>query len=115
MDNKVEKEIINLFDWEKAIELLEKFKPERAEAGLHQDYHYTAGTIVEKGKILKEHGAYLGSYWATPILRIYLTNEMGDYSADFPCYKQIEVIGRGEYQCPNKLRLAYNRKIKKES
>lgn len=61
---------IRVFDWDKAARLIRERQPNRAEAGLSQDWEYTGGTIYENGKPLSqdETYTYLASTWAIPEL-----------------------------------------------
>lgn len=60
------------FDWAKAARLIEERKPEGAvDAGLAEDWYWTAATIWENGKpvIPDMFAAHLSSTWATPTIR----------------------------------------------
>jgi hypothetical protein len=70
---------IKVFDWNRAAELIKKHKPQKASAGLSQDWEWTGGTIFEDGKPITNSYTYLSSVWATPELD--LDGEI------FDCYK----------------------------
>jgi len=59
-----------VFDWDKAAKLIKERKPNLVEAGLEEDMEWTAGTIYENGKIVKNDYTYLSSTWATPVVVI---------------------------------------------
>lgn len=65
-----------VFDWCKAVDIIEKEKPDVATAGLAEDWFYTGCTIYssEDGiEIIKDRG-YLMSTWATPVLLLEFEN-----------------------------------------
>lgn len=59
-----------VFDWRKAAELIRERKPERARAGLADDWEWTGGDIFADGKPVPvdDTYVYLASTWATPEL-----------------------------------------------
>lgn len=60
-----------VFDWDKAAQIIKERKPESADAGLMEDWFWTADCIYENGKPLTEgSSAWLASFWATPVLKI---------------------------------------------
>lgn len=59
-----------VFDWDKAAKLIKERKPNLVEAGLAEDMEWTAGTIYENGKIVKNSYTFLASTWATPVVVI---------------------------------------------
>jgi len=59
-----------IFDWDKAAELIRERKPETASAGLSGDWGGTGGEIYRSGEIVDDEYTYLGSTWATPLLRM---------------------------------------------
>ncbi|MDC5579425.1 hypothetical protein OHX09_15125 [Acinetobacter baumannii] len=65
------------FDWMKAVSILKANNIKSADAGLIEDWHATAGTIVENGRIYKADycNPYLHSFWATP--GIYIERDDG--------------------------------------
>jgi hypothetical protein len=58
------------FDWCKAARILKERQPAEADAGLLEDWGYTAGTIWLAGEPVTKSYTYLASLWATPALRI---------------------------------------------
>lgn len=59
-----------IFDWDKAARILVDRKPERAYAGLENDFEWTGGTIWWNGGPDFTGYTYLASTWATPLLVI---------------------------------------------
>lgn len=61
-----------VFGWDKAASMIAERKPERAMAGLAEDFECTRGTIYKDGKPVDKEGdgtyTILASTWATPIL-----------------------------------------------
>ena len=62
-------------DWEKAKEVCLKHPNETVYAGLAEDWTCTCGIIRDCGKWLKPNILFTHSYWATPILLIWETDE----------------------------------------
>lgn len=62
------------FDWDKAAEIIKEKQPDMAEAGLAEDWWWTAGPIYRDGKPIdaeeEEVYTWLTSYWATPVIRL---------------------------------------------
>lgn len=56
------------FDWTKAAQYLKEHSIKDAEAGLLEDLDWTQGTILSDGVPCLEHGPFLCSNWATPVL-----------------------------------------------
>lgn len=71
-----------VFDWDKAAALIKEHGCTEADAGLMEDWFWTATTILEDGKPERNEFGYLASTWATPVLNI------GD--AYYECYKRQE-------------------------
>ena len=63
---------MKVFDWEKAAKLIKEKSASHAEAGLKEDWEWTAGDIFENGKPVPEDETYtfLASTWATPAIEI---------------------------------------------
>ena len=61
-------EPVKTFDWLKAVKLIRRHHIENATAALKEDYCYTAGIILQKGKPVTNNYTYLSSLWATPVL-----------------------------------------------
>lgn len=59
-----------VFDWDKAARILVDRKPERASAGLTNDFEWTGGIIWKGGKPFTDDYTYLASTWAEPLLVI---------------------------------------------
>ena len=57
-----------VFDWDKAARIIKERNPQRAAAGLREDWFWTGGTIWRDGKICTDEPPYLMSFWATPII-----------------------------------------------
>ena len=62
------RDILNVFDWEKAAKLIRDRKPKLVEAGLEDDWDYTGGKIYENGDIVPKDKTYtyLASVWCIP-------------------------------------------------
>lgn len=67
-----------VFDWDKAARIIKERGATRACAGLHEDYGWTGGIILEDGVIKRNSYTFLASTWATPTL--YVGGE------EIPCY-----------------------------
>jgi hypothetical protein len=63
---------MKVFDWDKAVDIILSRNPQHADAGLVEDWSWTAGSIYEYGKPVskEDYYAHLCSTWATPVLRI---------------------------------------------
>ncbi len=61
---------VRVFDWVRAAELIKERRPDRAEAGLGEDWEYTGGCIYTADGIPAEADTYvyLTSTWAVPEL-----------------------------------------------
>ena len=75
------------FDWDKAASYI-KLAFERwpncvIEAGLQNDWGYTAGIIFENGKPTIDNYTYLSSNWATPTLVVLVD---GEEIEEIPCF-----------------------------
>ena len=57
-----------VFDWDKAARIIKERNPEKAAAGLSEDWFWTGAVIWNDGKISDEWKPYLKSYWATPVI-----------------------------------------------
>lgn len=71
-----------VFDWDKAARIIKESGCTDADAGLLEDWFWTAGTIFADGEPDRSGYCYLASYWATPAIQI------GDVYHQ--CYKQEE-------------------------
>lgn len=58
------------FDWAKAAKIIKETGVAIAYGGLKEDWKYTGGRIFDDGKPTKKTTQYMGSQWATPVLRI---------------------------------------------
>ena len=58
------------FDFAKAAQIIKERGAQEARAGLYEDWSMTSGMIFDDGKPVLDHGAYLSSIWATPVLVI---------------------------------------------
>lgn len=67
-----------VFDWNRAAKIIKYMGATNAWAGLHDDYEWTGGIILEAGKIVRNSYTFLASTWATPTL--YVGGE------EIPCY-----------------------------
>lgn len=61
---------IRVFDWAKALQILNEKKPDSAGAGLSSDLEWTGGTIWLEGKPYYDGYTFLASNWAIPVLII---------------------------------------------
>lgn len=61
------------FDWNKAKEICEQYKGHEVDAGMDEDWFWTASTIYDGDKRVKGD-PWLGSYWATPVCRVNLND-----------------------------------------
>ena len=59
-----------VFDWDLAAKIIRERKPNRALAGLRDDWEFTGGTIYADEKPVKNEYTYLASTWAVPELDI---------------------------------------------
>ena len=58
-------------DWDIIKELIESKEWDEVEVGLAEDWFWTSGVIVEKGKIQIKKDCFFGcSFWATPSVRL---------------------------------------------
>ena len=71
-----------VFDWNKAAQIIKERNPEKALAGLAEDWFWTGGTIWENGHFSTEWKPYLKSYWATPVIVL----EIGDAREEIECW-----------------------------
>ena len=60
-----------VFDWDKAVSIIQERGLKNCGAGLESDFKYTAGIILADGVPCTEDYTYLSSNWATPQLIIY--------------------------------------------
>ena len=74
-----------VFDWNKAARILSEKAPDKAVAGLKDDFEYTGGPIWINGKPYMRGYTYLASTWAKPLLVIDGEDyECWAYSCDVP-------------------------------
>ena len=91
-----EQDYYKVFDWIGAAELLrdlkkslgEDYKEVTVDAGLAEDYGYTAGKIIKNGKIPNDarHDCYLGSIWATPYFVISYEDDSDMWDKYYECW-----------------------------
>ena len=60
--------------------------PQRAAAGLREDWFWTGSSIWRDGKICTDEPPYLLSYWATPIIIL----EFEDGEEEIECWMQAD-------------------------
>lgn len=60
--------VFKVFDWDKAARIIKERNPQRALAGLTEDWFWTGGTIWKEGQICTADPPYLLSSWATPVI-----------------------------------------------
>lgn len=84
-DNKPEM----VFDWEKAANLILKYRPKIASAGLSQDWENTGGIIYQNKQIVINTYTYLASIWAEPEL------DMDDKI--YPCWRYDNEVSEWNY------------------
>lgn len=61
-------------DWAKLKAFVAKRKPVEVSAGILNDWFWTAATVYENGKWVKNHNAYFSSSWATPGFKATMKN-----------------------------------------
>lgn len=59
-----------VFDWNMAAAILGQRRIMYAECGLDEDWSYTADVLIENGIPNRFCGAYLHSFWATPVIKL---------------------------------------------
>lgn len=58
-----------VFDWKKAVALINEHNIKNADAGLSEDMEWTSDWILRDGKpVVEDTYPYLASNWATPVL-----------------------------------------------
>jgi len=65
---------MNEIDWKKVEEFIKERKPLEVNAGLLQDWFYTAAIVYKDGEWLDKEKAYTTSYWATPGFKAEMQN-----------------------------------------
>lgn len=65
---------MNTLDWKALKAFVAKRKPVEVSAGILNDWFWTGATVYEKGKWVRNHRAYVTSYWATPGFKATLKN-----------------------------------------
>ena len=75
-----------VFDWDKAARIIKERGATKAWAGLHDDYEWTGGIILEDGVIKRDNYTFLASTWATPTLYVGSEEIPGYISEEIPCY-----------------------------
>ncbi|MBA4315599.1 MAG: hypothetical protein C0422_09790 [Alcaligenaceae bacterium] len=61
---------LKVFDWIKAAHLINEHKASEADAGLGEDWSWTAGAILKNGLPVHDPYTFLASTWATPQIEI---------------------------------------------
>lgn len=64
---------MNKFDWKKLERFIKTRKPISVDAGLLQDWFFTAAPVWD-GKTIDKESAYVDSYWATPGFKAVMKN-----------------------------------------
>ena len=77
-----------VFDWDKAVSIIQERGLKNCGAGLESDFEYTAGSILVDGVPVTEDYTYLASNWTTPQLIIYSNKDDGyfDYEETVDCW-----------------------------
>lgn len=77
-----------VFDWDKAAKIIKESGCTEAEAGLIEDWFWTAIDIFKGGQPVCSEWGWLASYWATPVIKIgntyhecYTQQENSDFDA----------------------------------
>lgn len=60
---------MNYFDWDKALKIIEKYPNCCIDAGMDEDWFWTADTIYD-GKRRVKNDVWTDSVWATPVCRV---------------------------------------------
>ena len=76
---------MNTLDWAKVEQFIEERKPVSVDAGILNDWFWTAARVYENGEWLDRDRAYVTSFWATP-----------GFKAEMPNGDVIEVIASKE-------------------
>ena len=66
---------MNTLDWKKLDEFIKKRKPVEVSAGILNDWFWTAETVWENGRYLKDKNrAYVSSFWEIPGFKATMKN-----------------------------------------
>lgn len=65
---------MNTLDWDKVEKFIQERQPVSLDAGLLDDWFWTAATVYENGEWKDRDAAYVTSYWATPGFKAELPN-----------------------------------------
>lgn len=75
-----------VFDWHKAVDLINANSYKNCGAGLEGDFEWTSGNILVDGKVELYDYTYLASTWATPQLIVYADSESYEILETIDCY-----------------------------
>ena len=75
-----------IFDWIQAANYIREHHLTNAWAGLAEDWGYTAGIILEDGKIVDNSYVFLYSDWATPALKYFKIVDNVSAWITVPCF-----------------------------
>lgn len=67
---------MRIIDWKAVKKFIAERKPIEVSAGILNDWFWTAATVYESGKWIRNHGAFVQSDWACPGFKA--TMENGD-------------------------------------
>ena len=73
-----------VFDWEKAVDIINEGGYKNCAAGLDGYYELTAGRILKDGRPYFDDYTYLASTWATP--QLIVCDENDNYVDWYDCY-----------------------------
>lgn len=65
---------MNTLDWPKLHDFVRERRPVSVDAGLLEDWFWTAAEVYRDGAFVEEHGAYLLSHWATAGFKATMAN-----------------------------------------
>lgn len=65
---------MNIIDWKAVKKFVRDRKPVEVSAGIVNDWFWTAATVYENGKWVRNHRAYVTSDWASPGFKATLKN-----------------------------------------
>lgn len=77
--------IQRVFDWDKALKILEEKKVGYAIAGLESDMEWTSGEILVDGELTNDSYTFLSSTWATPVI-VLKESEDDDHYETIECW-----------------------------
>lgn len=61
-------------DWDEVKAFIQERKPVSVDAGILNDWFWTADTVYQDGEWREDHGAYVESAWACPGFKAYMPN-----------------------------------------